>query len=144
MDTGISFASIEPDPPERFVALRRTLGVTTMGINQIVLQPGQRGRIHAHRAQEEVFLVLEGVLTLLVDDTPHDVPQGGLVRVAPEVRRQLVNLGPGRLVLLALGSAQPHEGRDGVAFRDWSDTDGAAPQDTPLPEDLPADRLRTG
>jgi len=36
-------------------------------MNLIVLQPGQRGRIHAHDTQEEVYLVLEGVLTLLIE-----------------------------------------------------------------------------
>ena len=44
----------------RFVSLRRALGVTTFGINQIILRPGQRGRIHRHTTQEEVDLVLDG------------------------------------------------------------------------------------
>jgi hypothetical protein len=37
-------------------------------------------------------------------------------RVAPEVRRQLVNRRPQRVVLLALGGAEPHEGRDGKSY----------------------------
>ncbi len=143
MDTGISFTDIAPHAEDRFVPLRRQLGVTTMGLNQIILEPGQRGRIHAHERQEEVFLVLEGVLTLVAEGEEHDMPAGRLARVAPEVRRQLVNRGPGRTVLLALGAAGVHEGRDGLAYRDWDDTDPAPPQEIPLPEDLPADRLRT-
>ena len=49
------------------MSLRRALGVTSFGINQMVLEPRQRGRIHRHARQEEVYLVLEGTLTLLVE-----------------------------------------------------------------------------
>jgi hypothetical protein len=41
-------------------------------------------------------------------------------------------------VLLALGGDGEHVGRDGQAFTDWSDTQGATPQEIPLPDDLPA------
>ena len=142
METGLSFTDLQPDSTERFVALRRALGVTTFGLNQIVLQPGERGRIHAHERQEEVFIVLEGTLTLLVDGAPTDVPVGRAVRVAPEIRRQIANLGPGRTVLIALGGAVPHDGRDGIAFADWDDTAGSPPQEIPLPENIPAEHLR--
>ena len=67
MEKGTSRARIEPTAEDRFVLLRRQLGVTSFGINEIVLEPGQRGRIHLHHEQEEVFLVLEGVLTIGVD-----------------------------------------------------------------------------
>ena len=50
MDTGFQRARIDPDPGERFVSLRRELGVTSFGLNEIVLEPGQRGRIHRHNA----------------------------------------------------------------------------------------------
>jgi len=143
METGLSFTDLQPDTTERFVALRRQLGVTTFGLNQLVLQPGERGRIHAHRHQEEVYIVLEGTLTLYVEGTPTDLPTGRVVRVAPEVRRQLANLGPGRTLVIALGGALPHDGRDGLAFADWDDTGGSAPQDIPLPQNIPADQLRT-
>ncbi|MCC6831473.1 MAG: cupin domain-containing protein [Thermoleophilia bacterium] len=143
METGIGFTDLADSAENRFVTLRRHLGVTSMGINQIVLAPGERGRIHAHERQEEVFLVLEGTLTLVVEGTEHDMPRGRLARVAPEVRRQLVNRGPGRVVLLALGAAGTHEGRDALAYRDWDDADPVPPQEVPLPADLPAAQLRT-
>jgi uncharacterized cupin superfamily protein len=143
METGLSFTDLQPDTTERFVPLRRALGVTTFGLNQLVLQPGERGRIHAHKRQEEVFIVLEGTLTLFVDGTPTDVPAGRVVRVGPEVRRQMANLGPGRTMLIALGGALPHDGRDGIAFADWDDTAGSSPQEIPLPDNIPAEQLRT-
>jgi hypothetical protein len=62
--------------------------------------------------------------------------------VGPEVRRQLVNRGPDRVVLLALGGSADHQGRDGEAFTSWDASDGAPPQEVPLPEDLPAAELR--
>jgi hypothetical protein len=57
--------------------------------------------------------------------------------VAPDLRRQLVNRGPERLVLLALGGDGSHQGRDGEAFASWEDARGAPPQEVPLPPDIP-------
>lgn len=143
MEAGVSTARLDDTSPERFVALRRALGVTTFGLNQLLLRPGQRGRIHAHERQEEVYLVLRGTLTLEVEGEARDLQAGELVRVAPGVRRRLVNLGPGPLSVLAMGAASPHEGRDGIAFTDWDATEGRPPQQVPLPEDLPAAQLRS-
>src|ERR1700704_3022048 len=103
MQVGTTRTRLDPASTERFLTLRRQLGVSSFGINQIVLQPGQRGRIHRHQRQEEVYLVLEGKLTLVVEGQETELSDGELIRVAPGVRRQLVNRGPERLVLLALG-----------------------------------------
>ncbi|MGZ6640243.1 MAG: cupin domain-containing protein [Solirubrobacteraceae bacterium] len=137
MEDGIARTALDPDCGERFKPLRRELGVTTFGLNQIVLEPRQQGRIHRHRTQEEVYLVLEGTLTIAVDGAEHELGPGELMRVAPAVRRRLLNRGTERVVLVALGGAKEHEGRDGEAFRDWDATDWVAPRDLPLPEDLP-------
>jgi uncharacterized cupin superfamily protein len=142
VEDGVGRARLDPDAGERFVSLRRALGVTSFGINQLVLEPGQRGRIHRHERQEEVYLVLEGTLSLLVEGEETPLATGELARVAPAVRRQLVNRGPGRVVLIALGGEGGHAGRDGEAFTSWDTTDGAPPQATPLPEDLPAAERR--
>jgi len=139
----VSRARLGPDEGERFVLLRRQLGVTSFGINQIALEPGQRGRIHRHRRQEEVYLVLEGRLDLIVEGDESQVGEGELVRVAPGLRRQLVNRGPGRLSLLALGGEGEHNGRDGEAFSSWDEHVGGSPQDVPLPPDLSPDELRS-
>lgn len=139
MEQGADFAQLDLDGEERFQRLRQELGVTTFGINLIVLQPGQVGRIHRHERQEEVYLVLDGELSLMLEGEEHRVPTGGIARVAPEVRRQLVNRRPGRLALLALGGAVEHEGRDGLAFASWEATEGAPPQEIPLPADVPVE-----
>jgi mannose-6-phosphate isomerase-like protein (cupin superfamily) len=144
MEDGTTRTQLDPDVGERFLPLRRQLGVSSFGINQIVLEPGQRGRIHRHARQEEVYLVLEGTLTLVIEDDPTDLGRGELIRVAPGIRRQLVNLGPGRLVLLALGGAGEHQGRDGEAFPSWSDERPLSPQELPMPPDLDSGELRSG
>ncbi len=135
----LGFATLARGSAERFQTLRRELGVSSFGINLIVLQPRQRGRIHSHERQEEVYLVLEGELTLVVEGEPHVLGVDRLVRVGPGVRRQLVNGdSERRLVLLALGGFGEHAGRDGHAWRSWEEGgEGAPPQEVPLPEDLP-------
>jgi mannose-6-phosphate isomerase-like protein (cupin superfamily) len=137
-----STATLAEAAPERFHRLRKPLGVTSFGINQMILEPGQRMRIHLHERQEEVYLVLRGRLTIEIEGEEHDFGPDELVRIAPEVRRRLLNRGPERVSLLALGGAgDEHEPRDAQAFSDW----GAEPRpvaEVPLPDDLPAAELR--
>src|SRR4051794_22051333 len=123
METDVSYTQLDPDSTERFVSLRRALGVSTFGINQMILRPGQRSRIHRHATQEEVYIVLSGTLTLIVEGEPRELGQGELARVAPSVRRQLVNRDPDAdLLMIALGGAVEHVGRDGEAFEAWEQT----------------------
>jgi len=134
----VAFASLQREGGERFQTLRRELGVSSFGINLIVLQPGERGRIHSHGRQEEVYLVLDGALTLVLEDGEHVLGGDHLARVGPGVRRQLVNAGDEPLVLLALGGAGEHVGRDGHAWASWEEGgEGRPPQEVPLPADLP-------
>ena len=134
----VAFAALDLDNQERFQSLRRELGVESFGINLITLPPGARGRIHAHERQEEVYLVIEGELTLVIEGEEHALDRGRLARVGPAVRRQLVNKGPERLALLALGGSGEHVGRDGRAWESWDEGGpGRAPQDVPMPPDLP-------
>jgi quercetin dioxygenase-like cupin family protein len=136
MESGVAYARLDPDSEERFVPLRRQLGVTSFGLNQILLRPGQRGRIHRHTTQEEVYIVLAGTLTLGVEGEERELRHGELARVAPEVRRQISNRGGEDVLLLALGGANEHVGRDGEAFEAWDQERGAPPQEVPLPADL--------
>ncbi|TMC67327.1 MAG: cupin domain-containing protein [Chloroflexi bacterium] len=130
--TKIDFAA-----DERFISLRPALGVGSFGINQLTLQPGQRGRIHRHREQEEVYLVMGGTLTLFVEKEEFELAEGELARVPPSLRRQLVNQSSTPCVVVAIGGAGEHVGRDGEAFSNWSEQDGRPPQEIPLPADVP-------
>ncbi|HEX2392359.1 MAG TPA: cupin domain-containing protein [Solirubrobacterales bacterium] len=135
-EPAIQIATLDPGE-DRFQRLRAELGVTSFGLNAVTLLPKQRGRIHRHERQEEVYLVLEGELTLLVEGEERVLGRWQLARVAPELRRQLVNTGEERLVLLALGGYGEHEGRDGRAYESWEEEgEGRPPQEVPLPADL--------
>jgi uncharacterized cupin superfamily protein len=137
MESGVSYTSLDPGGEDRFQRLRQELGLSTFGLNLIRLRPGQRGRIHRHLHQEEAYLVVEGTLTLVVEDEPRELRRGDLARVGPEVRRQLVNRGDEPLLLLAIGGANDHEGRDGRAYASWDEEgEGRPPQEVPLPDDL--------
>jgi uncharacterized cupin superfamily protein len=136
MESGASFATLDLEAGERFVALRRQLGVESFGLNLMLLEPGQRGRVHRHKRQEEVYIVLEGTLTLELDGGEvHTLQAHDAARVGPETRRRLSNRGDARVALIALGGAEPHVGRDGLAYADWDDTEGKPPQEVPLPPD---------
>ena len=143
MSDDITTTKLGVEPGERFASLKRPLGVVSFGMNQIVLGPGERNRIHRHLRQEEVYVVLEGTLTLVIEGESHDYSKGEVVRLAPAVRRQIVNRRREPLSLLALGGFVDHEhgGRDGQAFADWSDTEPGTPQTVPAPEDLPPSEL---
>jgi quercetin dioxygenase-like cupin family protein len=140
---GVTTARLDQPPEQRFARLRAPLGVSSFGISVLTFEPGQRNRIHRHKNQEEVYVVLEGTLTLMVEGEPLEYAIGDVVRVAPDVRRQLVNRGPGALRLLALGAivGREHEPRDAEAFNTWDETEAGTPQTVPVPEDLPASEL---
>ena len=139
MEPGTARVTLDLDTPERVQRLRAALGVTSFGLNLMRLQPGQRGRVHRHREQEEVYLVLDGVLTVRTPEEDHQLRQWEALRVAPDVRRQLVNRGDAAVTFLAIGGAGEHVGRDGVAYDDMDAPEhaGRPPMDVPLPPDLP-------
>jgi mannose-6-phosphate isomerase-like protein (cupin superfamily) len=133
----VSFAELDRGT-ELFQGLRRELDLESFGINLMILQPRKRLRVHTHERQDEVYLVLEGTLTLLVEGEPHELGVDQLARVGPGTRRQLTNPHPEKVVILALGAAGKHEGRDAVAWSSWEEEGpGREPRDVPLPDDLP-------
>jgi mannose-6-phosphate isomerase-like protein (cupin superfamily) len=68
--------------------------------------PGAQGRRHADHAQEEVFVVLEGTLTIDLGDPPerHEVRRGGVLVVEIGTALQLRNAGDEELVLFIYGA----------------------------------------
>ena len=64
-------------------------------------QTGGKGSYgHAHKTQEELYLVLSGTLQFKLDDEVIDVPARTAVRVAPEVVRSVWNEGPADVELV--------------------------------------------
>jgi uncharacterized cupin superfamily protein len=137
-EPNVTTAVISLEGGETFQKIRRELGVEGFGINAIRLRPGQRYRVHVHKQQEEVYLVLDGVLTLIVEGDPVELTAGHLARVGPSVKRQLTNASAKPATILALGAYGEHESRDALAWTSWDeDGEGRSPAEVPLPEDIP-------
>jgi mannose-6-phosphate isomerase-like protein (cupin superfamily) len=79
--------------------------------------PGTRGRRHADEAQEEVFVVLRGTLTMLLGEPPErvELPPESVVAVEPKTPLQLRNDGDEEVAVFIYG-APPVQA--GAAFFD--------------------------
>ena len=68
--------------------------------------PGARGKRHADKVQEEVFVVLDGTLTVDLGEPPerHELEPGSVLVVQPGTILQLRNAGDGELVLFIYGA----------------------------------------
>jgi mannose-6-phosphate isomerase-like protein (cupin superfamily) len=76
--------------------------------------PGTRGRRHADKVQEEVFVVVSGTLTMQLGDPPERVDVGthGVVAVEPMTPLQIRNEGEEELLLFIYGAPPVEEGAD--------------------------------
>jgi mannose-6-phosphate isomerase-like protein (cupin superfamily) len=76
--------------------------------------PHTRGRRHADKAQEEVFVVIAGSLTMLLGDPPERVDVGpqSVVAVQPGTPLQVRNESDEELVLYIYGAPPEQEGAD--------------------------------
>jgi mannose-6-phosphate isomerase-like protein (cupin superfamily) len=114
----VGFHVIRPDDvvwedrPNQAGQIRRVADVTAAGaLEQSRARiwrypPGTRGRRHLERAQEEVFVVLEGTLTMLLDDPPErfDLPPQSVVTVTPGTVLQMRNESDAEVVVFAYGA----------------------------------------
>lgn len=70
--------------------LTEPLECTEMRVNQVIVEPGEVTTAHTHMEQEEVFVAMtEGQIA--IEDAVQEVPEGGIVRVHPDVSRNLLN-----------------------------------------------------
>lgn len=78
-----------------WVLVRKTLGVTSFGINVVELPSGAAIPEHdeVERDQEEVFAALDGAVTLVVDGAEHALRRGSFARLGPAPRRFVRNDG---------------------------------------------------
>ena len=76
--------------------------------------PHTRGRRHADRAQEEVFVVLAGTLTMLLGEPPEriDLPPTSVVAVEPMTPLQVRNESDEELVLYIYGAPAEQAGAE--------------------------------
>jgi quercetin dioxygenase-like cupin family protein len=78
-----------------WLLVRRSLGLDAFGMNLVEIPPGERIPEHDEtgRDQEEVFLVLEGSPSLVVDGREIEAPAGTFARLDPHLSRTVVNNG---------------------------------------------------
>jgi mannose-6-phosphate isomerase-like protein (cupin superfamily) len=98
------------DDPRSIASLSEALSESRANVWRY--PPGARGRRHRDLAQEEVFVVLEGTLTIDLGEPPerHEVPRGGVVVVERGTILQLRNAGEEEVRLFIYG-APPEAGQ---------------------------------
>jgi mannose-6-phosphate isomerase-like protein (cupin superfamily) len=116
--SNLTFTEREPKPGEaagRLVAdLTAAVGLEHSRARLWRYPPHTTGRRHRDHAQEEVFVVVSGRLTMLLGDAPErvDVGPGSVVAVRPMTALQVRNESDGELVLFIYGAPPLLEGAD--------------------------------
>jgi (S)-ureidoglycine aminohydrolase len=79
----------------KWVLIRRSLALGAFGMNAVELPPGESIPEHdeTERSHEEVFLVLEGAPTIVIDGEDHPLRTGSFARLDPEPTRTVRNDG---------------------------------------------------
>lgn len=97
----------------RWSLARRSLGVGSFGLNVVEIAPGQDIPEHDEtgRNQEEVFLVLDGEPTFVLDGERVASRPGTFVRCDVDVTRTAVNEGdqPARLLIVSAPRTSGYE-----------------------------------
>jgi uncharacterized cupin superfamily protein len=100
----------------RWHLARRSLGLTSFGMNLVELEPGARIPEHdeTERDQEEVYVVLAGTAVAIVDGEEHPAPAGTFVRLDPEPLRTIANVGdePVKLLMVSAPRTSGYEPMD--------------------------------
>jgi mannose-6-phosphate isomerase-like protein (cupin superfamily) len=110
----------EDRPPKSGEGTRRAADLTTaVALQQSRARlwrypPHTTGRRHQDHAQEEVFVVIEGTLTMLLGDEPErvDLGPGGVVAVEPMTPLQMRNETDDEVVVFVYGAPPLQEGAD--------------------------------
>jgi uncharacterized cupin superfamily protein len=87
------------DAPGAFLGYGRTLGAQQLGVNLRVLAPGSShvppgydpGLGHSHRTIEEIYFVVEGEVTIKLDDDVTTLGPRDAVRIGAETVRAVRN-----------------------------------------------------
>lgn len=117
----MSYTLIRRDDPSvevfhgAFFKVRRALGVTAFGLNEVVIPPGGRGIEHdeVKTDHEEVYVVLEGAGTATIDGEAVALRDGDYLHVPPAATR-LMEAGDAGLRFLAIGARvqDAYDGRE--------------------------------
>ena len=116
----MSYTLLNRDDPsiesfrDAFYKIRRALGTTAFGINEVRLAPDFEGVEHdeSETGHEEVYLVLDGGGTFTVGGEVVPVVKGDYLRVDATTVRKAVAGGEGLHFIVVAGKPQPeYDGR---------------------------------
>ena len=81
----------------KWVLVRKSLGLDSFGLNVVELPPGEAIPEHHEldRDHEEVFYVIDGAPTIMIDGVDHALEAGAFARLGPEPVRTVRNDGDG-------------------------------------------------
>jgi uncharacterized cupin superfamily protein len=98
--------------------VRRTLGCDSFGANVVDIAPGESIPEHdeIERDQEEIFFVLSGSPSLVIDGTAVSAPAGTFARLDPQLRRTVRNDGDGVASVLIVSAPRT----SGFRPMDWA------------------------
>jgi uncharacterized cupin superfamily protein len=97
-----------------FRKVRQALDVTEFGVNAVILPPGYESRRHYHDRQQELYVVMQGVIEFDFDGAKQTLGPGGLARVDATTVRSLRNTSEAEdAVYLCVGGEGGYVGRDG-------------------------------
>jgi quercetin dioxygenase-like cupin family protein len=96
MERGDGYTIADRDELERrgdWALVRRSLDCQAFGVNLVEIPPGTSIPEHDERErdQEELFFVLSGMPTLVIDGKDHPAPTGTFARLNPPHRRTVRN-----------------------------------------------------
>lgn len=96
---------------------RKALGTGAFGYNLVEIAPG--GQIPAHdegqSGQVELYAILEGEATMLLDGEEHPAPPGTFASIEPAANRQILNRSDAKVVALLIG-VQPEGGYEPMSW----------------------------
>jgi mannose-6-phosphate isomerase-like protein (cupin superfamily) len=104
----------ENDPARLASDLTTAAGLQSSRARLWRYPPGTRGRRHADRAQEEVFVVLSGTLTMHLGEPAErvELPPESIVAVDPGTPLQLRNDGDEEVTVFVYGAPAEQGGAD--------------------------------
>ena len=104
----------EGQPPRRALDLTGAADLRQSRARLWRYPAGTRGRRHADRAQEEVFVVVSGTMTALLGEPPDriELPAESVVAVEPGTPIQLRNDSGDEAVLFIYGAPPVQDGAD--------------------------------
>jgi len=97
----------------RWAEIASRIGARKLGYNLTVVAPGKRNcPFHSHRAEEEMFFILDGNGELRYGDQRHPLRAGDIIACptgGPETAHQIINTGDTEMRYLSVSTMAPIE-----------------------------------